>query len=229
MEDDNTQDMIDRYLRGQMTLAEQQEFLGMLEKDSELKQELELQKLLFTGINTYGNNQLKRKLGQIHQQEIGDSKEKVQRSPKIIAMRRIVAIAAAFLIFISAYFLIFQKSHNERLYASYFEPYDISLTTRGGAADEMLQTAASYYEDASYEDALKTIHTYLSNKDATSQVLLMKGICEMELDKNDDALNTFSSLIQLNDPLYNDHAQCYSSHTNLKTGNKEHSRLHLQQ
>lgn len=218
------QDMIDRYIRGEMTQAEKTSFLEQVQADAELKAELVLQEEIYGALQHAGNTELRKKLNTF-QREISPANQ----TGKIISMRMLWRVAAVILIFlIPAYFLFFNTSSSDKLYKKYYVAYETSLTVRG-ANEAALQEIDELYNGAQYAAVLEKIHAFGITDTLPAQLLLVKGICEMEMGKDEEASETFAGIIKRNDPYFTDHALWYAALAELKTSDKENCRQLLNQ
>lgn len=104
--------------------------------------------------------------------------------------------AALIAILITIAILIPKEQNPQELYVDYYDTSDIpSLASRGSGEDASLIDAEGYFEEGNYSEALKILIPKTStNTKSKANVLLYKGISEMELEQFDNAHATFDQL-----------------------------------
>jgi TolA-binding protein len=180
-------ELFDRYLNNEMTLSEVKFFENKLLNSAELKSEFEFFKNLEQGIR---------------QEEIIDFKQKLQEwdSTKLIPLNRTkknhlrwIGVAATLVVLIGiASIITFQTPQNEKLVASYFEPYDNVLTVRGEKED--LDDALLKYEQKEYAQAIRQFEKYKKNREA----LFYLGESYLAVKAYDKAISAFTEVIKSN-------------------------------
>ncbi|MEO1516796.1 MAG: tetratricopeptide repeat protein [Bacteroidota bacterium] len=214
MEEEAMFDKIEAYLLGQLNEADKTAFDQQIQADKELAQEVQVQRLLLEQVETLGALDMKERLQGIQQQV---------RKEEINHRRRywIFATAAAVLALLLYVFLgpSLQNTSTEQIYASHYEPYQLSFGSRAGGNEQALIQAGSLYTQQRYEQALPLIEQLLESEPDNSRLLLAKGICYMESKDFGKALNTFQQLIDRNDSFYLQQALWYSALAHLQLGN----------
>ncbi|MBC8173463.1 MAG: hypothetical protein H7X71_06100 [Chitinophagales bacterium] len=218
---DIIQDLIDRFLRGEMTSQEKNSFLQQVDADTELKAEFLLQQEIYKGLHYAGNTALKMRLNKMHNEMPPVVIVHSKPETKIISMKMLWRAAAVILLFlIPAYFFFFNSPSADRLYKQYYTAYETNLTARG-SNEALLLEIDDLYHTEDYAGALKKINMYSNADTIPAQLLLMKGICEMETGNDKAAHETFNVIIERNDMYHTDHALWYTALLELRAGNKE--------
>jgi hypothetical protein len=156
-----------------------------------------------------------------------DVKEMIPQIPKSNHRRIIFLFVAAILVVILI--LIFNRFVTPRedvqqLYAQYYQPYEMLLTSRGDAEEQIaLQEAIAAYQRQDYEKASRHFSAIQSGDLAL--IKLYKGICALERHQHDIAITLFSELQQ--DDRIRQQADWYLSLTYLKMENKEMAKILL--
>ena len=142
---------------------------------------------------------------------------------------RVGVSAAAVLLFsvILIKSLSFSIADNSQ-YTKFYEPLDgNSYHMRGSNSindnDKKLQEGIDYYLTGKYNTAENVLNQIPVNTVENPEVLLYKGLTKMELNKNAEAIDLFSSLINLNDQFVPE-AQWYLGLTLLKTGETDRAK-----
>lgn len=105
----------------------------------------------------------------------------------------------------------------------------LSLTQKSGEAEaQAILDFSTHYNAADYATALPLIDAYLANNSTDNEVLLAKGICELELDQVAAARKTFSS-IATGGSIYRDLGTWYLALSYLKVGDQEKMKSYLRQ
>jgi len=108
--DDNTNKLIEEYLLGQLSPEELVQFQKRLSEDKDLRNAVELERILMNQVINDGEQALREKMRNIHNEH---SKIKINKSKNIIPMSKklfpIISVAATLLILVGAFFM-FQNS-----------------------------------------------------------------------------------------------------------------------
>lgn len=170
-------DKIDRYIEGNMSTEELQDFEQKLKVDETLADAVALQSDLLKGIELFGDQQLKENIQQAEHNM--NKKESLPEQPKprriVLFSVRNMAIAASFLILIVAgYFLLWPTDQPGRLYANYFqmdqpaldkELEELSLIGMGMADRErrdQLKSSLELVQAEQYDEAVIALRAHLN-------------------------------------------------------------------
>ena len=220
------QDMLDNYLLGKMDEKEKIEFLTKAENDPELLRELQISMAVHKGILYSGTQDLKERLRKI-ETEI-DMDRKNNRTPRIISMQRFVSVAAILLVVcVPAYFLFFNHhTGSTDLYSQYYAPYEANGISRG-SNDRTESAIYEKYDDKQYASALQDF-SQLAADSVSTQLMLIKGICELEINESGEAISEFDQIINSGDQIYSDQALWYAAMTSLKENKNDQAKQYLQ-
>ena len=216
-------DLIGAYLQGRLKGDALTQFLSEVESNPTLKKELELQQAIQDGIEFHHNQQLRKRFEKI-KQEAG-----APQQPKIRYLRfvRIAASTAAVIILcFAAYTFFFPSENHMSIYANYFEPAQLSIT-RSTDIDAQLAELKELYNTKQYEKALPLFESVL-DKEPTSNLRLAYGSALLNSKNITEAKSQFESILKANDPLYSDTSRWYLALLELRQGNIDAAKSHLQ-
>lgn len=157
MEEQNDEELIDKYLLGRLNGNALEEFRKKLADDPALRAELESQQVLFTGIRQTGRAQWKEQLELLH----ADMQRTEAPPRRLHAVKRGFWLAAAVcLLVLSGIWLVVNRAGNgdDRLFQEYFTPYPVLAgTTRSADSPNAtpLQTAVSKYAAGDYAESIR--------------------------------------------------------------------------
>ena len=222
------QSKIDKYMRNQMDEQERSAFEEALKDNPQLAKELAIQQDLVTGVRTLGNRGMKEQLQQMHEEVMEiKAKNKVHKTRRLFW--RGAAAAAVLLIGILAYQTWLNPTNSpEQLYASYYQAYDLNLQDRGDQPPAGLLEATALYEQKAYAEALPLLESLVANDSGNTQLHLSIGICKMELDRHDEAIDDIQKVLTLGDPLLEDQANWYLALIHVKQNQPTLARTFLQ-
>ncbi|MEM1321703.1 MAG: hypothetical protein AAGG75_15705 [Bacteroidota bacterium] len=222
----NNQQLIDQYLRGKMSAQERQSFEERLAQDAELAGQLEQYKASTELLEHHADEQLRARVGRIHREM------KAEAQPTKGASRRNLLLALILLL--AALLLIgwwFSRSTSpaspEQLYAQYHQSYPLSFTRRDSGDDSPLLRANQLYKQKAYDQALPLLQAELANDD-NPKLRFAVGLCQLETEQIPQALRNFQTLIDSNDPLYQQPARWYAALASLKNNDLSGTTRYLQ-
>ena len=220
----NIEDLMDKYLLGQLTQKELDMLEHQLSNNPELASQLKQDTDILSGIQSYGNQQLKQKLKTIHKEVILNVKPeaKIRR----MGFSRLVVAASIVILIAAGMWFFLNPAQTVDIYAANYEPYsNISLVNRGEVSPTIAD-AETYYQQGQYAQALPILENELTKPDIENadQIRLAAGICEMELGNFQNAISYFQPIIEVDNPLIVDQAIWYSALANVKLGNVEAAR-----
>ena len=224
MSKDITQETIDQYLRKQLSGKALSDFEQKLERDADLKKEVDTQAFLARGASKFGEDEMRAKLKKIRAEVLTTSADTEQpEEAKVLTMDRSKksnsflrwSIAAAVLLALGAVlFFNMPKSYSSSdLYASYYEPYKEDFSSRGGTNETMISQASQLYAKKDFQRALPLFNGALALEPNNAELKLATGVCYLELGTYDKAIEVFSSI---KNQLFVDEAQWYLAMTYLK-------------
>lgn len=173
---DELQDIIDHYLLGRLTPAEQEVLNAALANDPSLAAELALETEAVKAIDAFGDQQLKASLQQVEAQLVATAAagrplaaapvdQPIAKTAKVIPFYRknVLAVAAAILLLLAAGWFILRSGGSEfnapAAYAANFEPYrNIAVQlTRGAETPTPEELAYTAYENGKWAAAEQLI------------------------------------------------------------------------
>ncbi len=229
------EEQLDGYLRGQLSGDELEQFKLELKSNPDMATEFELQEKIIKGIGTYVHRDIRGKLKGF-QKDWYTRQEKSTPTPAASPKRRrlmypLIAVAATFLIAVTALFWLNQKASTSstELYAAYYQPYAALSTSRDNSGETQTMQANDFYKNKEYDKALPIFEKLLDEKANNSKLLLVSGICQMELGKFDVASQYFQKIINSNDLYLTGQATWYAALCELKQNNVKQTKVLLQQ
>lgn len=218
-------ELIDRYLRKELSETEHVAFEQRLAADAEWREKVQEIKLLSLSIQ---ENALASRLNTFHKAvPISDNNK-----PKVIKMNwaKRVAIAATLILGVTmlSRLLFFRETGNEKLYATYYKP-DPGLATLMGVSDNYeFENAMVDYKTGSYTKALSTWLNML--KENPDNDTLDYFIASAYLAKDDvpEASVYFEKVIRRQQSVFLQDAKWYKALLLLKQGKKEEAVALLQ-
>lgn len=216
---------IDRFLRGEMDKAEAQAFERALSENPELQQKMKIQQELVSYIDLMGDQEVLANIRKV---------EGIYRSRKEGAIKKmpwlrpaLIAASVAILLFAGWWFLT-PSSEPDVLYANFYQPYELSFSSRDGGNAETLLAASTAYNAEDYAQAITAFQS-LPPELQTSKVKLAIGISQMELSSFEEAQSLFDQIISVEDPLFMDQALWYKALSLLKQDELEQAKGVFQQ
>jgi hypothetical protein len=206
----NNEEILMKYLDGEMDQTEKQLFESQLQKDESLKEKLDSLQVAVASVRQYGTVEKVRSVHNEMMQELSS----VQDGGKVVPMKRIIryglAIAASIIIVLVGV-NIFTSSQlsSEKLYNEAFVDYDAS-GVRGNTSESNL---AKLYQDHNYNAV--TEKTNLQN--VTQRDSLLVGLSYLKTNKTPEAIAWLKS-ISIQNPLRQD-AEFYLAMSYLKNKN----------
>lgn len=234
MNDEVKNKMIDDYLRGRMTKEALIDFKKRLFTDHDLAAEVEISKNLYALYNceewedithlnedgvAYQEYLLSDDAQEIHAAiiEAQNNYKRVSITPRK-QFNRWYAVAASLVLLIAFSYTFVQNSNNStsNLYATYSDLSDLPSLTLRSDADKLLSDAEQLFNKEEYQGALRSLELYEEKYQKNNpNAILYKGICFMELNKFEDAKQTFNTLKNSN-ALDKNKAYWYLALTSLK-------------
>lgn len=212
------EDVIRRYVTGQLSGAELEAFERRLATDSAFQQEVEDFQSIRDGIRLSEYNRLKGKLVQM------ESKKTRTRSFRKYG----IAASIALVLGLAGFYLWNQSASTpQALYAEYYEPYPnlYAPITRDGNEKNSLEEAFAHYELGKYQLALKGFNQALQ-KEVDHDVLFYKAMALILLNRDPEAQKVLST-VEKNRTNYYPQTLWYQSLLFLKEGNTNQARAQL--
>jgi tetratricopeptide (TPR) repeat protein len=222
--------LIDRYLDGNLDKRELQEFESELQKNPELRAELELQTSINDALKESDVIDFRSRLKTIHQ---GQMPSRVKEQHHGLGRRRTIQVAASVAILIISIFTAFwlgtDRSSNEALFEKYYEKYEpVNVRTGSPKIDEIFQKALKAYENQEFEMALVYFEEVLKMDRQRMEANLLSGVSNMELDAYQEAEDSFNAVIDHSNNLFVEEAEWYLAFCYLKTNKTAKAKLQFE-
>ena len=221
-------EQIEAYLSNTLKGEALKNFEAKLKADPELAKEVEFQKELHTALEDQDAFSLENTLLEIRDEIKTESLPPGAKVVPFYMRYRPVAAAAALLLLVAAVYLLWPTPQSN-LYAQFFEPYPNYLTTRSDASDTeaTLNEAILQYKNGDYENALSNLQQLLSGNPNQTDLLFYAGICQMETDQAQAAINSFQQVIAQEGNNYYTPAKWYLALTYVKDQNFDEAKIIL--
>ena len=197
--------IIQRFLDKQMTDQEINDFEQELKNNPELYDELLLHNDVDSAIkDLIGENMFLKNLELAHQSYMESiEKERSYKTPIFnINPKYLIRYAAAAIVLIvlsvGVYYMISPKTNTaDKLYLSYYTPYEVAGTNRSGnEGEESLQMKAMQkFEQKDYASAIKIFEEIKTNGTASLSSNFYKGIAYLEMNKPNEAIKSLQIVI----------------------------------
>ncbi|MGD0710245.1 MAG: hypothetical protein ABR968_03615 [Bacteroidales bacterium] len=199
----NIQELIDRFNAGEMVGPERDEFIRLIESDPTIAEDVKLSKKID---DFFSNNmervELREQLDSIYNKLNKEGKLSTegdaQNTNPSISHVKWYHVAASIIILLGISLvlcLMLRPPKNERLYAQYFIPYDGDYATRSveehPKPKDKYHLALDQYNDGHYEQSWKMFKELSGVDSIKIEVLFYRGNSAMEINKYDDAINSF--------------------------------------
>jgi len=214
---DETLKQIEKYWAGELTQEEMKAFENKRLTDEAFATEVQLHKDIVGALRLRNNKQLKKRLDEIHEQEVNTTKTATVRAMpwKYIA----AAVIAGLVIALSMLYLQNSSPDFDRLYANNFQPYEIDWPTRNAATKQaaILEQVQSLYTSGQYQALSQLLAVdSLQGVFSTVKFTMLKGISSMEQGQLTAARDYFNQAAA--NPLVSMDAKWYTALSFLKEG-----------
>lgn len=213
------EDLIRRYLKGELSESEVQSFELRRQNDSEFSSLVDEFQSLQKGIRLARKEALKQRLQEI------ESTEKSRSNFKRVA----IAASIAILLSIGGTILWNQlQTTPEELYAEYYEPYPNAHApiTRDVSVASALDQAFKHYELEEYQKALEGFNYELIQTD-DQDVLFYKGMTLIQLERDKDAMHVLNN-VDKNNTVYYPQLLWYQALLYIKMYQPEKAKIQLE-
>lgn len=204
---DGLENKIERYLLARMSEEEAKQFEKELEKNSSLKEEVELTALIIGSARKIGAQNEKSAVTEeskaiwdmLKETSTDDVKRLTGKKRTSILTWVTSGAAAVILLLVALHFYRIDKTHEE-LYAAYYKPYEDDLAPHRGInsmdeiATEMFDKALKYYNTQQYRSALDLFNNI--DIQYTHHIAIYQSICMLETGQTKDAIDLLSFAIQ---------------------------------
>lgn len=207
---------IEKYLMDRMYGKELEDFQTQLQLDSELAQEVEIQRLMLFQIKEMGDLKMREKLKKIKANLVEEEQGQIKNTPTPIKRIRLspLLVAASILLLIFAGYLnhsVKSSSFSQELYSQNYGAYRLPFNTRSVEVEQALWiTAGNFYQEKKYAKAIPLLISLLEQTE-NSKAQLALGICHMEITEFEKAIQIFTEMKKDKTSRYSDHATWYAA------------------
>lgn len=176
-------ELIDKYLRQEMTVAERTSFEKKLAADATLGKQLELQKDIAKGIEYHSLQNLKKSLRQT-EATIGTPKP-YKLYWKMVASFAIIAVVG---------YLVFSltSTSEQEIFEKYYDVYPNVVNPVSRSATDVVRNDMRLYEAANYEEAINTFNQQLKSKPGNDTLIFYLAQSYLALDDVDKAITNLN-------------------------------------
>lgn len=212
--------LIDRYLRNDLSEKEQIDFEDRVANDPAFAEEVEKYKDSNFAVGLLARIQKKEQVKRLHQQFRLDR----HRS-------RVYPVAALILVLVAVgltYWYAITNYTDHQLATHYYTPYVVDPTTQGQREEQILDMALAAYNNQDYSRALDLLTSLPENINEYWQVQLLIGNVWLMLDQPKKAIPIFDNISKESE-LYKESAKWYLALAYLKNEDPANAQLVLKQ
>jgi hypothetical protein len=199
---------IEDFLDGNLIGKELSIFISQKELDKELAKEIELRFEVNELIKDNGFFELREKL-ELQRNESYVNSSIIKFRKDLFKTWHFAAASFALILVVGGlWYILSNKPYStEKLVSKYYKPAHPLLQVRSAEikSDDALATAFKYYKDNDFNSALK----YFNSLENQMTAKFYSGVCFIELEQYDDAIESFTAVINDNDNLFVEQANWY--------------------
>ncbi len=234
-------EIIERYLLGECEEKEVDAINQRIEIDKEFADEIRFMKAVINGSKEEGRNDYKERLKTVEKDVVDeieyavdeDIREQVSgegNKSHLMLNKRIYYVLAVAALIVAGVFIFIPDNTDRQLYEAYFQPYpnEVVPYTRGQQVPEEFEhldaleynsivQAMKYYDQGNYKEALKLFTGNVAQSENNAGILFYKSICQLETNKEIQAIGNFSYILSLTTPPLEKQAEWYLALAYLKT------------
>jgi tetratricopeptide (TPR) repeat protein len=210
---EHEQENINAFLRDELTQTKRQEFINSLANNAELAQELELQKRLYDSLgaqswssSTSDNLEFKALAAIAKSEQIKQLKQVLETTSlshksssgwSILKNWRVLSAAAVVLAIVGIFSILDTGPNYQELFYEYQQKSSISSTIeRGDNNDSIALEIELAYRNKAFARVLELSNVFVLKNTKNASVYLFLGDSYTQLDRFDEALITYDSLIK---------------------------------
>lgn len=207
MEEKDYTEIIDKYLRKEMSPAEEEAFLLQVRKDKQLAQELELYADIQQAIIINSNQRLKK---------LFQAQEKKHENKMVSGW--LWKLAASILLLTTFGYFVYQYSSKDAgsIYSQYYSPYPNTVSPLKRSDSTVKQNGFQSYESGDYELAIQQLSENLKSEPEDDAVQFYLAQSHLALGETEEAI-THLKKVNIESPFY-DPALWYLGLAWLKSG-----------
>ncbi len=187
-------ELIDNYLKGNLSDHAVQEFEQKLKTDTAFSAAVALQKDIISGIESHFDAQLKEKLQNIESEFSQDKKE-----TKVIPLQnwKPLAVAASVVLILAVgYLKFFSAPNTQEVYLSYYEPYPNIVSPSERSAESQKQDAMAFYEKGEYKTAISLFDTDLATSPNSDYLQFYMALSQLSLKNTEEAIPLLTNVVR---------------------------------
>lgn len=214
--------LIEKYFEGDLDEKGLSIFQEKLESDAAFAEAFRMEEDIMAGIEMFGNEELRKQLEKIGEEESGGAKIK-----NINAGRRrwLWGAAAVFALAVVGRFVLGRNEKTtEELYAEY-AVHDFSFTEQSSGGNDLAE-AEKYLKRSEYAEAKTVLNKYLRENPEDVQARMALGISHLELGESAEALSIFKKT-EVETPALKNDAIWYVALAFLKKGDVKSTKEEL--
>lgn len=213
---------IERYLRKELSGAEQTTFEIQLQQDGRLRRELRIHRELHESI---GDPELQQFSELIRESETDYFVDQDQRQIRRFRNYRTLAAAVTLLLMIGfGYWYVQRPAAPEALFAAYYEPYQAPGTFRGEDPTDLEDNfllGLARYDEGQYAEAAEYFSRTLAKDTGKDLAIFLRGLSYLETNAPDLAEQDLQKVIANEDSLFRESARWYLGLLYLKLGDTQ--------
>lgn len=199
---------IEDFLDGNLIGKELSIFISQKELDKELSKEIDLRFEVNELIKDKGFFELREKL-ELQRNESYVNSSLIKFRKDLFKTWHFAAASFALILVVGGlWYILSNKPYStEKLVSKYYKPAHPLLQVRSAEinSDDALATAFKYYKDNDFNSALK----YFNSLENQMTARFYSGVCFIELEQYDEAIESFTTVINDNDNLFVEQANWY--------------------
>jgi len=215
---------VQKYLDGEMSSNELEKFKMELKTNPKLKEQMDLQRQIYSIVEKQGQYRFRNKLDKIYKEYVqGSVSEQDQR--KKYFYKKYFFYAAATILF--AGFIAIQLispgifSH-KNIYSEYYSKFqqDIQVRSVAEESSDALSAGLYHYYNNEYAQSIEELTDYIA-KDPIPLAYFYRGLSEQENGNFRDAINDYSIVMNSEFNYYQEHSNWYLGLCYIKLGEYE--------
>lgn len=206
---------VEAYAEGQMKAEDAAQFEKELQENNALKQEYEAYLASQKAMEGLAYDLLRAKMAKL---------EKKKEAKRFFIGRRMLSIAAGFLLLIAATSGLLYSNlsySNQSLYADHFEFPNVSLIRGESDAESAYDNAVQAYQNKDFDTAVNELNAISAEESIYNSAQYFLGAVYLESKRPEQAASVFQNLLQKNDKRYDKNVEWNLVLTYLQSGNTQ--------
>lgn len=221
-------ELIIQYLLNQLSIDEKARFEQKMNSDPVLKKEVDITKLAVEASDELGKSKLKSSLQNMHA-ELYNQPKKRKTNKTLFILLLLFLIGAITWWGLQKNDTSIPVQDSSELFAQYYKPIDFSNSLRSDK-ENPLSEIKQLYDQKKYNKVIEAADEILNNQELqASNLLMLKAISYIELNKTKNAIRSLEKIINNNDFNYIDQANWYLGMIYLKNADEEKGLTYLEQ